>query len=196
MAERTYLTEEELNRLLGQVSSRYITGKRNLALLTLMADAGLRVSEAVGLETRDLEREGGQLTSVLIRNGKGGRPGRMPLTRRAAAKLGAWLKEREKLGVGNGAVFCTITKGNRGKPISRHYVYQVLRRLADRADIEKKVGPHTLRHTFANRLLKRGRNLAQVQKAMRHRSITTTVDIYGHLDTADVEEAVAALNQD
>ena len=189
-----YLTEEELDKLIEQTNERYPTGKRNRALLWLMADAGLRVSEAVGVQTADLEYDGGQLTHVLIRNGKGGKPGKMPLTDKARVTLGRWLEMRSAMGIENGYVFCTITKGNRGKPISRHYVYQAVARLADRAGLEKKVSPHVLRHTFANRLLKRGRNLAQVQKAMRHSKIATTVDIYGHLDQEDVEAAVGSLN--
>ena len=189
-----YLTEEELDKLIEQTNERYPTGKRNRALLWLMADAGLRVSEAVGVQTADLEYDGGQLTHVLIRNGKGGKPGKMPLTDKARVTLGRWLEMRSAMGIENGYVFCTITKGNRGKPISRHYVYQAVARLADRAGLEKKVSPHVLRHTFANRLLKNGNNLAYVQKAMRHSRIATTVDIYGHLDQQAVEEAVDSLN--
>ena len=76
-----------------------------------MADAGLRVSEATALTTKDLVREGGQLTHLVIRHGKGDKPGRVALTTRAAAKLAAWLQEREKLDIGNGVVFCTVSKG-------------------------------------------------------------------------------------
>ena len=85
------LTEEELDRLLAQPNPAYPTGKRNLGLLLVMADAGLRVSEATALTTQDLVREGGELTHLLIRKGKGkkGKPkrGKVALTRRAAAKL-------------------------------------------------------------------------------------------------------------
>ena len=203
----TYLTEEELEELLSQISERHPTGKRNLALLWLMADAGLRVSEAVAVQTADLEYDGGQLTHVLIRNGKGGKPGKMPLSDKARVTLGRWLEARADLGINSGYVFCTISRGKAaghfaqqtqilepGKPVSRVYVWGLVKRLADRAGLEKKVSPHVLRHTFANRLLKRGRNLAQVQKAMRHSKIATTVDIYGHLDQEDVEAAVGSLN--
>jgi len=200
------LNDEELEALLGQITPRYPTGKRNLALLQVMADTGLRVSEAVALETRDLLREGGQLTHVHIRDGKGGKPGKIALTCPAAAKLSVWLQERDRLGLGRGAVFCTISKGKAaghfaqdgqqlhpGKPISARYVRQLVNRLASKAAIERRISPHTLRHTFANRLLRRGENMAVVQKAMRHSSIKTTVDIYGNLNQRDADEAIRRL---
>ncbi|MBM3501173.1 MAG: hypothetical protein FJX74_21175, partial [Armatimonadetes bacterium] len=90
------LTEGQLDALLDAVNARYPSGKRNLALLLVMADAGLRVSEAVSLKTTDLVVEGGQYTHINIRRGKGGKPGRVALTTRAAAKLGGWLDARAK----------------------------------------------------------------------------------------------------
>lgn len=199
------LSEEELDRLLAQPSD-YPSGKRNLALLLVLADAGLRVSEATALETRDLLTDGGQLTHVLIRRGKGGKPGQVKLTPRSAVKLGAWLEAREKLAVGNGAVFCTVSKGKAsghyalegqrlepGKPVSTNYVRGLVRRLAEKAGIDKHVTPHVLRHTFATRLLRGGENIAAVQKLMRHRRVQTTVDIYGHLDQKDADAAIGRL---
>lgn len=97
--------------LLDTVNTRYPTGQRNLALLLVMADAGLRVAEAVGLETQDLVTEAGQLTHLKIRHGKGGKQGRIALTPRAAAKLARGLQTREELGIGRVSIFCTISEG-------------------------------------------------------------------------------------
>lgn len=192
-----YLSDEELTGLLGQVNTRYLTGKRNLALLTLMVDSGLRVSEALGIDERDLEREGGQLTSVVVRNGKGGKGVTMPLTNEGAAKLGKWLEARAELGIEGGPVFCTITKGNRGSRIKREYVWAVVKRLAARAGIEKNVSPHVLRHTFAMRLVRGGRSVAQLKAAMRHSRITTTLDTYGnHAQEEELRAAIESLNGD
>lgn len=190
-----YLSEEELTALLEQVNTRYLTGKRNLALLMLMADSGLRVSEALGIDERDLEREGGQLIGVLVRNGKNGKPARIPLTNSVAVKLAVWLEARAELGIAGGPVFCTITKGNQGSRIKREYVWAVTKRLAARAGIEKEVSPHVLRHSFAMRLLQRGLSLAQLKSAMRHSRIATTIDVYGNHATGEgLEQAVALLN--
>ncbi|MBM3500213.1 MAG: phage integrase family protein, partial [Armatimonadetes bacterium] len=145
------LTEEQLDALLDAVNARYPSGKRNLALLLIMADAGLRVSEAVSLRTTDLVVEGGQYTHVNIRRGKGGKPGRVALTVRAAAKLGAWLDARTKMGFGKGHVFCTISRGMAGGQ-------ETTTRLSHSqpshppARLPEVAGWHqVLRHTHANR---------------------------------------------
>lgn len=190
-----YLSEEELVKLLEQVNTRYLTGKRNLALFTLLAESGLRVSEALGIDVCDLEREGQQLTGVAIRNGKGGKQARILLTNGAAAKLSVWLEARGGLGIEGGPVFCTITKGNRGSRIKREYVWAVVKRLAARAGIEKNVSPHVLRHSYAMRLMQKGLSLGQLKSAMRHSKIATTIDIYGsHAPGEGQQQAVDLLN--
>jgi integrase/recombinase XerD len=198
------LTEEELDNLLQQIATAGPSGKRNLALLTLMADTGLRVAEALALTTGDLVKQGGVITHVHVRSGKGGKTASLPVTLRAAARLGEWLEARPSLGICNGAVFCTISRGKRGgfggehtlepgHPISARYVRQVLDRLAERAGLERHISPHTLRHTFATHLLRRTGNLELTRKALRHSRVTTTAEVYSHLLGRDVEEAVLAL---
>ena len=157
------LTEEELENLLAQIATTGPAGQRNLALLTLMADTGLRVGEALALTTGDLEKKGGVVTHVQIRNSKTGKKTNQPVTLRGAARLGEWLEARPALGIGNGVVFCTVSKGQRGgfggektlapgRAISARYVRQLLDRKAQEAGIERHITPHTLRHTFATHL--------------------------------------------
>jgi site-specific recombinase XerD len=212
------LTVEELDALLEAVNRRSPTGKRNYALLTLMADTGLRIGEALALTTRDLVTEHGQLVEVKVRNGKGGKAANVALGRRAAVALAGWLEARTELGIGAGAVFCTISRGHLvhptrgedgfdgealteteltpGQPVQEEYVRQVLRRLADRAQITARVTPHTLRHTFATHLLRETNNLKLVQQALRHSDCSTTARIYSHLTDRDVADAVRALRDD
>ena len=140
------LTEEQLDALLGVVSIHTTTGKRNLALMLVMADAGLRVSEATGLRTTDVVSLGDEPTHVDIRYGKGGRPGRVALTARAADAVGAWIDTRGALGLRLGPLFCTISSGTAGghwardgqalepgRPVSTEYARQLVHRLARRA---------------------------------------------------------------
>jgi len=198
------LTEDELEHLLAQVATGGPAGKRNLALLTLLADAGLRIAEALALTTGDLVKEGGVVTHVHVRHGKGGKLARLPVTQRAAVRLGVWLEARPLLGVWNGAVFCTISRGRRGgfggehslepgRALSARYVRQLLDRKAREAGIERHISPHTLRHTFATHLFRQTGNLELTRKALRHAQITTTAAVYSHLQPRDVEEAVLAL---
>ena len=81
------LTKEQLEDLLEAINDRSATGKRNLALLTLMADTGLRIGEALDLKTSDLVKEHGHLVEVKVRSGKGGKAANVAVTQRAALHL-------------------------------------------------------------------------------------------------------------
>ena len=211
------LTAEQLEDLLKAIESRSPSGKRNLALLTLMADTGLRIGEALALTTKDLVTEAGQIMAVKIRHGKGDRAANLAVSRRAAVRLAKWLVARAAQGIGNGALFCTISRGRRvhgratsegfaegtevvelepGKAISAEYVRQLVARLAERAGIDARVTPHTLRHTFATHLLRETGNLKLVQQALRHADAATTARVYSHLQDAEVADAVRALRDE
>lgn len=212
------LTVEQLEALLDEVNTRGPSGKRNLALLTLLADTGLRIGEALALETRDLVTEAGQIMAVKVRNGKGGKAANVAVGRRAAARLALWLEARAELGIGSGAVFCTVSRGRRvhptrgaegfdgdalteteitpGQPMKQEYARQLVARLAEKAGIEERVTPHTLRHTFATHLLRQTGNLKLVQQALRHSDVSTTARVYSHLTGNDVADAVRALRDE
>jgi integrase len=204
MSAQDALTEEQLDAFLAAVSRRGPTGRRNLALFTLMADSGLRVGEALALTTGNLEREGGVVTRVRVRMGKGGKPATVPVTSRCAGRLERWLAERGAAGLGPGPLFCTISRGQAtgysrdgelapGRALDARYVRQAVARVAARAGIAQRVTPHTLRHTFATHLLRQTGNLDLTRKALRHARITTTATVYAHLAERDVEAAVRGL---
>lgn len=208
MSAQNAMTEHELERFLEAVSTRGPSGQRNLALLTLMADSGLRVGEALGISTTDLVREhGGRVVTHVQVQGKGSKPARVPISARTAARLDTWLEARADLGVGNGHVFCTISTGTRqagfaqdgvelvpGKALDQRYVRDLVGRVALKAGIEGHITPHTLRHTFVTHLLRQTGNLELARKAARHSRVTTTAQVYAHLMDRDVEEAVRVLH--
>lgn len=207
MPAQDALTETELETFLRAIPTRGPSGKRNRALLTLLADTGLRLGEALALQTTDLIREGGQLATQVRVQGKGKKPALVPLTARAAARLQAWLQARAALGLDNGPLFCTITKGQHsggfagpkelapGRPLNPRYVRQLVPRIARTAGLPRRVTPHTLRHTFATHLLRQTGNLELTRKALRHARITTTAMIYAHLADREVEQAVRQLRE-
>ena len=82
-----------------------------------------------------------------------------------------------------------------GRPVHEGYVRQLVRRLARRSDIPTRVTPHTLRHTFATRLLRVTGNVELTRKALRHASIQTTIETYAHLVQEDVDRGIRALAQ-
>jgi site-specific recombinase XerC len=198
------LTEEELDGLLGTFTDTP-TGKRNRALVLVMADAGLRVSEALGLETRDLLREAGQITHLAIRHGKGGKAAKQRVTTRTAAALAKWGEARAALGIGEGPMFCTVTTGAAtgrsregqrlvpGDRIATAYVREFVKKAGVKAALRMDVHPHLLRHTAITRYLRANKDLELTRKFARHADITTTARVYSHLVQEDVDRGVERL---
>ena len=143
---------------------------RNRALLELLYSTGARISEAVGLDVDDVDR---QARSVLLR-GKGGKQRLVPVGRPAIAALEAYLvrgrPDLARRGRGLPALFLNA----RGGRLSRQSAWQVLQDTAERAGITAAVSPHTLRHSFATHLLDGGADVRVVQELLGHASVTTT----------------------
>jgi integrase/recombinase XerD len=158
------LTPAEVDALLAAAAAG---GERTRALLTLLADLGLRVGELVGLELADVGWERGHRTVRFV--GKGGRPRRRALTPAAAAALDDYLRLR---GTGDGPLFRTSSGGR----LDRHAVFRLIRRLAAEAGIPAadRLSPHSLRHAFATTARAEGVPLEDVQDAMGHADPRTT----------------------
>lgn len=172
------LTPEEVERLLQATSRRGIAGIRNRALIGVLYYSGLRLSEALALLPRDIDLEGGEIN---VRRGKGGKQRLAGLNAAAEAHLGRWMDTRRQFGISSRKpVFCTFSKVN-GKPtsgpVAPQYVQLMLKRLAKRAGIEKRVHPHGLRHSHACHLLRRGVPLPDIQRQLGHVNLATT-DVY------------------
>lgn len=148
---------------------------RHHALVTLLADLGLRVSEAVRLDMDDLGYERGHRTVRFL--GKGGRPRRRALAPGTAEALDGYLRQRaDRAGVSveqlSGPVFVTST----GRAMDRQTVFKLVRRLAEKAGIASaaRLSPHSLRHAFATTARSEGVPLEDVQDAMGHADPRTT----------------------
>ncbi|BFU44604.1 tyrosine-type recombinase/integrase [Krasilnikovia sp. MM14-A1004] len=141
---------------------------RHRAMVTMMADLGLRVGELVGLDVGDVGAERGHRTVRFV--GKGGRPRRRVLTPGAAAALDAYLLVRP--GAAQGPLFVTASGGR----VDRHAVFRLVRRLARAAGVAgwERLSPHSLRHAFATSARAEGVPLEDVQDAMGHADPRTT----------------------
>ncbi len=172
------LSYAEIERLLAAVGLDAPLAFRDRAILEVLYGSGLRVSELIGLRVRDLDlREG--LVRVI---GKGRKERLVPVgsgARRAVQRYLRELRPRLERGRSEGRVFLNRA----GRPLSRMGVWKILRRHVDRAGLEKRVTPHTLRHSFATHLLEGGADLASVQEMLGHADISTT-EIYTHVDRA------------
>ncbi len=163
------LTAAEVDALLAAAAAEDgPQAARNLAMVTLLADLGLRVGELVGLDVADLGNERGHRTIRFT--GKGGRPRRRPLAPGTAAAVDAYLAARGD--PVDGALFVTATGGR----VDRHAMFRLVRRLARAAGIPAwaKLSPHSLRHAFATTARDEGVALEDVQDAMGHADPRTT----------------------
>lgn len=170
------LTVAEIERLLETPDLAHPLAWRDRAMLEFAYASGVRVSELIDLQLRDLHLEE-ELASVF---GKGSKQRLVPIGRRAIGALSLYLREtrpRLERGKGQGRVFLNA----RGGPLSRMGVWKILRQHVEGAGIRKPVSPHTLRHSFATHLLEGGADLMAVQEMLGHADISTT-QIYTHVD--------------
>ena len=170
------LAREDVERLLEVPDSNHPLHWRDRAILELLYATGMRVSELAELPLTGVDPGAG----LCLVFGKGSRERFLPVGRPALRALERYLREvRPQLerGRGEGRVFLNV----RGRPLSRQAVWTIVRQGCRRAGIQRKVSPHTLRHTFATHLLEGGADLAAVQELLGHADIATT-QIYTHLD--------------
>lgn len=167
---------EEVERLLTAPSLDEPLAYRDRAMLELAYGAGLRVSEWISLNVRDV-----MLSDHLVRVfGKGAKERLVPIGRKAIGATAVYLRElRPSLekGEGKGVLFLNA----RGQPLTRMGAWKILRKYVRKAGITKPVSPHTLRHSFATHLLEGGADLRAVQEMLGHVDISTT-QIYTHID--------------
>jgi integrase len=130
----------------------------------VLALNGLRISEAIGAEIEDLGLERGHRTLTIRR--KGGKVVTIPLAPRTARAIDLAVGERC-----DGPIFV----GDNGRRIDRHAAARIVRRIARRAGIAKRVGPHTVRHAFITAALDAGVPLRDVQEAASHADPRTTM---------------------
>jgi integrase/recombinase XerD len=174
------LTEEQMLRLLESPNPDKPKGLRDRAMLNLMYASGLRVSELIRLERRDVDLARG----VLAAYGKGGKRRLVPIGEVALVHLEAHLAAQP---VGKGPdAGRWVFHNTRGKPWTRQMVWKLVARHARHAGLPGKVHPHRLRHSFATHLLAGGADLRTVQALLGHSDIVTT-EIYTHVSPATLE---------
>ena len=179
------LTPAEVAAILGKCSLRAPTGIRNRALLTLLYRSGLRISEALALRPADLSLEA---HTARVLHGKGDKATVRGFHASADDALARWLEHRRGLGLRNGPLFCTLDGGQ----LSDRYVRDLLKRLAAKAGIEKRVHPHGLRHTFAWELDQAGVPTSTISKLLGHSSVGVTSRYLDHLTNGQAVDALQA----
>jgi len=185
------ITDEQFHDLLAETSTAP-TGRRNRAMLWTMYGCGLRVGEMVQLAPRDIKR--GTSPFMRVRRGKGGKNrANLPIPRSVWDALEAWGTARPA----SPFLFSTL----RGEQLSDRYVRAMVARYSmaagvyklDDSNSERPINPHMLRHSFATRLLERGVDVRQLQLALGHSDLSTTM-VYLQLQDAKLDTIAAAID--
>jgi integrase/recombinase XerD len=186
------MDRETVERLLCAMDSETTLGLRDRALFELIYSSGLRISEAVGLNVRDIDFK----ESVAVVKGKGNKQRLAVFGGAAAARLKRYLEESRpalikvkggsKTGGGITAVCGALFVARGGKRLSRKGIWKNYSRYATLAGTGTKV--HTLRHSFATGLLEGGADLRTVQALLGHADLGTT-QIYTHVDAGLLKES-------
>ncbi len=166
-----YLTEEEVKALLEAPDITSPMGVRDRAMLELMYASGLRVSEAINLKIEDINLE----FSYLKCKGKGSKERLVPFGNVAKKWIEEYLINFRHIFLKK--VNDYIFLNRRGGKLTRQWVWKMIKKYAILANIDKKISPHTLRHSFATHLLEHGADLRTVQVMLGHSDISTT-EIY------------------
>ncbi|WP_281637511.1 site-specific tyrosine recombinase XerD [Flavobacterium marginilacus] len=179
------LVVEEIDALISAIDLSSNEGERNRALLETLYGCGLRVSELVALKISDLFFEEGFIKIT----GKGNKQRFVPIGDLTQKYIEIYKSEVR--------VHLTIQKGfddtlflnRRGKQLTRAMIFTIIKDLAVKINLHKKISPHTFRHSFATHLLENGADLRSIQLMLGHESITTT-EIYVHLDRKYLTEVI------
>jgi len=175
----------EIDLLLEQIDLGHPQGYRNRAILEILYGSGIRVSELINLSLSNLFFE-----ENLIRvTGKGNKQRLVPMGKLTKKFILFYINNfrvQQKID----SVYQDIVFLNRnGKILTRQMIFTIIKQLALKANIKKKIGPHTFRHSFATHLLENGADLRTIQILMGHENITTT-EVYTHLDTKHLRSVI------
>ncbi|MGB0949102.1 MAG: site-specific tyrosine recombinase [Marinirhabdus sp.] len=171
------LSTQEVDALIAAINLGTPQGERNRAMLETLYGCGLRVSELVNLRLSDLFFNEGFIKVT----GKGDKQRFVPIAAHTQKYIDLYrthVRVRQKIHPGFSDI---LFLNRRGRALGRAMVFTIVKQLAENVGIDKKISPHTFRHSFATHLLENGANLRAIQQMLGHESITTT-EIYTHID--------------
>lgn len=178
-----FLTAEEIKSLLEAPDSNDPLGLRDIAILEVMYSAGLRVSELVGMNDRDIDFE----EAVVRVRGKGRKERYGAIGKFAMNALRNYFPVRKRVTDAKDTDQPTFTN-KFGQRLTTRSVARMLEKYIKQCGLDTRTTPHTLRHSFATHLLDRGADIRSVQEMLGHKSLVTT-QIYTHVSTASLKEA-------
>ena len=179
------LSQDEIDALIDAIDLSHPQGERNRTIFETIYSCGLRVSEAITLKNSDLFFEEGFIRVL----GKGNKERYVPIHENAQRYIIMYQKAIRNHIFPQKGFEDTLFLNRRGKGLSRQMIFMILKDLAIKIDLKKKISPHTLRHSFATHLLQNGADLRAIQQMLGHESITTT-EVYVHVDKSYLKQVV------
>lgn len=179
------LTLEEIDALIGAIDTTKSEGQRNKAILETLYSCGLRVSELVSLRVSDLYFDQGYIKV----EGKAGKERLVPVSPRAIAEINKYFEGYRRTLRVTPAANNILFLNRRGQKLSRVMIFTIIKNLAMKISLDKKISPHTFRHSFATHLIEGGADLRAVQEMLGHESILTT-EIYTHMDRDYMKDTI------
>ena len=179
------LNNDEVEKLIAAIDLSKPEGERNKAIIEVLYGCGLRVSELTNLKITDLFMDEGFIRII----GKGDKQRLVPLGDYAKKQILIYKDQVRPLQPIQYGQEDILFLNRRGKQLTRVMIFTIIKQLTEKAGLHKTISPHTLRHSFATELVKRGADLRAVQEMLGHESITTT-EIYTHLDRQDLRDSI------
>ena len=179
------LSISEIDTLISAIDLSHPQGERNRAILEVLYSCGLRVSELTNLKLSNIRFKEGYVKVV----GKGNKERFTPIGNSAIKYLNIYLNEiRNHQNIKKGSEDIVFLN-RRGNKLTRVMIFTIIKELAEKIGLKKKISPHTFRHSFATHLIEGGADLRAIQEMLGHESITTT-EIYTHLDREFLRDAI------
>ena len=182
---RDILTEKEVKHLLSLPDLSTNEGYRDKVLLEILYSTGIRANEARSLKLKDIDLANRE---VFIKDGKGGKDRLIPITKACCRHIEVYMANHLKTLL-NGHTSEYLLIGVMGKVLDIHRVSDIVRKYVKEADFKKKITTHSLRHTCATHLLKKGASIRLIQKLLGHESLNTT-EGYTRVDIGDLKSAL------
>ena len=175
----------EIDKIVAAIDLSKPLGERNRAIIETLYSCGLRVSELTHLKISDLFFEEGFLKVT----GKGDKQRFVPIGVNTQKFINLYRQHWRSLTEIAAEHKDTLFLNQRGKQLTRAMIFTIVKKLAEKAGIQKSISPHTFRHSFATHLLENGADLRAIQMMLGHESITTT-EIYMHLDKSHLKKVM------
>ncbi|WP_373057583.1 site-specific tyrosine recombinase XerD [Zunongwangia sp. H14] len=176
---------DEIDKIIAAIDLGKAEGERNRAIIETLYGCGLRVSELTELKLSDLYFDEGFLQVT----GKGNKQRFVPVSAYTQKFIEIYVQQVRVHQEVEKESSDTLFLNRRGKKLTRAMIFTIVKQLAQKAGIRKKISPHTFRHSFATHLLENGADLRAIQQMLGHESITTT-EVYMHVDRSHLRRVM------